>query len=128
MSDPIVFISHNRVKEGKLDDLRQFSRDAVKLIEADKPGTLVQLAYVNEDGTEVTFVHLFPNADAMDLHMQGASERAKRAYEFIEADRFEIYGMPSDGVLEMMRKIVGSGVVLSFNPQHLGGFIRPSSG
>ena len=84
--------------------------------------------YVNEDGTEVTFVHIFHNADAMDLHMQGASERAKRAYESIEADRLEIYGMPSDGVLEMMRKIVGSGVAVSFNPKTLGGFIRPSSG
>jgi quinol monooxygenase YgiN len=127
MSDPIVFISHNRVKEGKLDDLRQVSREGVKLIEADKLGTLVQLAYVNEDGTEVTFVHLFPNADAMDLHMQGASERAKRAYEFIESDRFEIYGTPSHGVMEMMKKIAGSGVVLSVNPQHLGGFIRLKS-
>ena len=61
MSDPIVLISHNRIKEGKLDDLRQFTPEGMKLIEADKPGTLVQLAYVNEDGTEVTYIHLFAN-------------------------------------------------------------------
>jgi len=124
---PIVFISHNKVKEGKLDNFRQFYRKEVKLIEADKPCTLVHLAYVNEDGTEVTIVHLFPNAHAFDLHMQGTSERAKKAYEFIESDRLEIYGRPSNDVLEMMRKIVGSGVALSFNPQNLGGFIRLKS-
>jgi len=117
-------MSHNRVKGGKLDDLRQLTREGVKSIEADKPGTLVQLAYVNEEGTEVTIVHLFPNADAMDLHMKGASERAKRAYQFIESDRFEIYGTPSHGVMEMMKKIAESRAVPSVNPQYLGGFIR----
>jgi hypothetical protein len=128
VSEPIVFISHSRIREGKRDDFRQYYREGIKLIEADKPGTLVQLAYVNEDGTRVTIVHLFPNADAMDLHMQGVADRAKGAYEFIESERFEIHGTPSPGVMEMMKKIAESGVVLSVSPQSLGGFVRLKSG
>ena len=67
MADPIVFISRNRVKEGMVDDFRRHYRDSVPRIEADKPGTLAQLAYVNEDATEVTIVRIFPSAEALDL-------------------------------------------------------------
>jgi quinol monooxygenase YgiN len=127
MSAPIVYISHNRVKEGKLDAFAQFYREGVKQIEAARPGTLVHLAYVSEDGSQVTMIHLFPDAAAMDLHMQGAGDRAKGAYEFLEPVRLEVYGTPSPGVVEMIRKIAGSGVELSYNPGHIGGYIRPGS-
>jgi quinol monooxygenase YgiN len=128
MSEPIVFISHNRVKEGKLDDFKQAYQKAAKLMEANKPGTIAFLAYVNEDGTEVSIVHVFPEADSMDLHMQGVAERVKETAEFLESDRLEIYGTPSDPVLAMMRQVAGSGVALSVTSEHLGGFIRLKSG
>jgi quinol monooxygenase YgiN len=124
MTDPIVFISRNRVKEGMIDDFRKHYRDSVPSIEADKPGTLVQLAYVNDDATEVAVVRLFPNAEAMDLHLQGADERSKAAYLFIEPTSIEIYGTPGSYAMEMMKKIAGSGIDVSINPQFIGGFIR----
>jgi len=50
------------------------------------------------------------------------------AYEFIEPVRLEVYGTPSPGIIEMIRKIASSGVELSYNPGHIGGYIRPGSG
>jgi hypothetical protein len=129
MSEPIVFISTHRIKEGKLDGLKQSYRENVPLIEAGKPNTVFFKAYLNEEGTDVTFIHVFPDADAMDLHVQGADERAAKAYEFIQPQRFEIYGTPSDQVLSMMRKeATGPGIDLIVKPQPLGGFIRLASG
>lgn len=128
MSAPIVYISHNRVKPGKLEALRQLYREASKELEATKPGTLVYLGYVSEDGSEVTFLHVFPSAEAMDLHMQGVPERARAAYELMQPVRLEIYGQPSPATLEAIRRIAGAGVALSLNPQHLSGYIRPASG
>lgn len=128
MTDPIAFIIRNRVKEGMFDDFRKHYRDSVPPTEADKPGTLVHLAYVNEDGTEVAIVRIFPNAEAMDLHLQGADERSKAAYEFIEPASIEIYGMPNNYAMEMMKKIAGSGIDVSISPQFIGGFIRPKPG
>ncbi|MGH8945238.1 MAG: hypothetical protein ACRDVL_03730, partial [Acidimicrobiia bacterium] len=104
MADPIVFVSTHKIKEGKLDDFKQLSREITPLIEAGKPNTVFLQAYLNEEGTEVTIVHLFPDADAMDLHFQGADERTERAYEFIQPQHFEIYGTPSDQVLSTMRQ------------------------
>jgi quinol monooxygenase YgiN len=128
MSEPIVFISHQRIKEGKLDAYKQLFREYIGIIKADKPGTVAHLAYINEDGSKVTMVHVFPDAEAMDLHFQGVDERAKKAFEFIEIIRYEIYGRPSDMVLEMMQQFAGSNIVLDLNLEHMGGYLRLKSG
>jgi hypothetical protein len=64
----------------------------------------------------------------MDVHFQGAAERSARAYEFVQPQRFEIYGTPSDQVLSTMRQEAGPGVDLVVKPQPMGGFIRLKSG
>ncbi len=83
MSEPIVFISRNRIKQGKTDEFRKHYRDSIQPTMTGKPSTIVQLAYENEEATEVTAVRLFPSADDLDLQVQGASERSKKTYEFI---------------------------------------------
>jgi hypothetical protein len=40
MSEPIVFISHFKVKEGELDGLQHFAQATTEQIKADKPGTV----------------------------------------------------------------------------------------
>ena len=128
MSEPIVFISHNKMKEGKLDAFIEFNQDGFLLIREQKPATVALLAYAGEDGGEVSFVHVFPDAEAMDIHFQGADERSKRAYEFMQPISMEVYGSPNDGVLEMMKQIAESGVTVSIDTDHLGGFLRLKSG
>jgi len=71
MSEPIVFISNQRIKEGKLDGYKQYYRQVAELTEADKPGTVAHLAYVNEDGTELSIVHIIPDAGSIDAHARG---------------------------------------------------------
>lgn len=128
MSGPIVFVSKHRIKEGKLDGFKQHYRKGAQLIEANKPHTVLFHAYLNEEGREVSIVHLFPDAGAMDLHMEGVGERAKEAYEFLEPESLEIYGRPSDEILEAMRQTTGAGVEVTVRPQSLGGFARFGSG
>ena len=122
MTDPIVFISRNRVKEGLLDEFTEHYGASVPAIEAGKPGTLVQLAYLSEDGAEVVIVRVFPNAEAMDLQLQGADDRSKVAYRFIEPTSIEIYGKPNDFAMQMMTKVAGSGIEVSVQPVFIGGF------
>ena len=124
MSEPIIFISRNRFKEGKIDEFRKHYRESIPPIMSGKPGTLAQLAYENEEATEVTIVRLFPSADALDLQIQGANERSKKSYEFIEPISIEIFGTPNPATLEMMKKIGGSSVTVKISPNYMGGFIR----
>lgn len=128
MPEPIVFISHFKVKEGKLDGLKQHSRMMMELIKAEKPGTVVFLQYFNEEATELSIVHVFPDADAFNRHGEGVAERARAAFEFIERTRIEIFGMPGDQNLAMLRPPDGSGITFKHMPQLNGGYIRLKPG
>jgi hypothetical protein len=124
MSEPIVFLSRNKIKSGMADEFRKHYQASIPPILAGKPNTLSQLAYENEAGDEITVVRLFPSADALDLQIQGADERSKKTYEFIEPISIEIFGTPNPDTLERMKKIAGSGVIVKISPNYLGGFIR----
>ena len=124
-----MFVSHFRVNEGKLEGLRRPWQEASRRLEVEKPRTLVFLGYLDEYGTHLTMVHVFPDAESMDVHVQGAAERSSAAYEFVEPEGFEIYGTPSDRVLEMMRREAATaGVTLTYQPENLVGFLRVKSG
>jgi quinol monooxygenase YgiN len=127
MSEPIVFISHHKVKEGKMEAFRKVQEEITPLLKEQKPDTVLFLSYVGDDGGEVSFLHVFPDAEAMDIHFQGAEERSKKAYEFMQPKSMEIYGSPSDGVLETMKQIAESGVKVSIDTDYLGGFLRLKS-
>src|SRR4030043_1296707 len=124
MAEPIVFISHNRVKKGMFSDFKSHYQKSIPITEVDKPSTVVQLAYANKDETEVAIVRLFPDAEALDLQLRGADERSKITYQFIEPTGIEIYGTPNEFALEMMKKVAGSGIVVRIFPEFMGGFIR----
>ena len=128
MSEPIVFISNQRVKEGKLEGYKDYYRQVAEQAKKHKPGTVAHIAYHNEEGTELSIIHIFPDAEAMELHMRGVDELAKKAYEYVEILSFEIYGKPAEAILERMMQIVGSSIALNIRPQLIGGYIRFNSG
>ena len=124
MAEPIVFISNQRIKPGRLEEYIEYYREVAALTEATKPGTLAHIAYLSEDGTEATVVHVFPDAESLERHLQGVGEIARKAYEFMEIVGIEIYGRPGDAVLATMMRIAGSGAALSIKPQPIGGYLR----
>jgi len=127
MTGPIVFISHFRIKEGKLEDVKQLSENVSKFIEANKPGTAAFLQFTNADGTELSIIHVFPDADAFDKHNEGAGERSSKAFEFIVPTRREIYGLPSDQAMAILTPPEGSGISINQMSQVVGGYIRSKS-
>ncbi len=124
MSEPIVFISTHRIKEGKLDEFAELSRKMTPLIEEGKPNTVFFQSYLNEEGTELSIVHVFPDTEAMDLHLQGAEERSGSAYEFIQPQHFEIYGPASAQAVAMIRGEAEPRIGLTVKPRNLAGFMR----
>jgi quinol monooxygenase YgiN len=124
MSGPIVFIIRFKIKAGMVDGFRKHYLDSIQPTFDTKPGTLSQLAYENEAATRFTVIRLFPNPDALDHHLQGADDRSKKTFTFVEPFSVEIFGTPNKGTLEKMEKIAGSGVTMSISPNYMGGFIR----
>ena len=130
MSEPTVFISHFRVKGGKLQELKEFSARATAQLEAGKPRTVLFLVYLDEGGGVISFLHAFADAEAMDIHFEGSDERSRVASEYIEPLGWEVYGQASATALEKLRQAAAaSNVSLSVHPEYASGFLRllPSS-
>ena len=104
MSGPFIFIATNRLKEGKLEGERKRVPGLVEFIQENEP----RLLAFNE------------------FHMKTVAERAARAYaETLDATTsIQVYGTPSEAVLQMLSRQAGAGVPLVVKRHHLGGFIR----
>lgn len=125
MTEPVVFVSRFTVKDGKLAALKQQFREVLEMLEAEKVRTTAQLAYLDDTDTRVSIVHVFADADTMDVHFQGADERSRAAYEFMDPAGWEIFETPSDAAEQMLRQAAASaGVTLTIQPVYLGGFLR----
>ena len=127
MSEPFIFIATNKLKEGKLEDERRRVPGLSDFIEASEPRLIAFNEYANEEGAEVAVVQIHADADSMSFHMEVVAERAAAAYaETVDATTgIQVFGTPSDAVVEMLRRQAGAGVPMSVKPHHLGGFTRP---
>ena len=126
MTEPIVFISRNRIVPGMLEDFLRHYETSIPVTQTSKPDTLVQLAYLNENKTEVSIVRVFLNAKAMDEQLRGSDVRSKVSYQFIEPTAMEIFGTPNSYTMTMIEKVAGEGVSITIHPTYAGGFVRPA--
>ncbi|PKN88458.1 MAG: hypothetical protein CVU46_00805 [Chloroflexi bacterium HGW-Chloroflexi-8] len=95
-------------------------------MEENKPHTTAHIAYISEDGSEASVVHIFPNSDAMGEHMQNLGNLGMKAFSLMEIIGFDVYGTPNQSVLDtMLRMINGAKVII--RPELVGGYIRIKS-
>jgi hypothetical protein len=127
MSQPFIFISTFRLKQGKLEAFKETCQGLVELVESREPRVIAFNLYASEDGTEVSNVQVHPDAESMVSHMQLLREHISGAGDEDSAIEVstsnEIYGVPSDALLEMLEK-VDPGVSLTVKPLPLAGFTR----
>ena len=126
MSGPFIFIATKRLKTGRLEEEQQRVPGLAEFIEANEPRLIAFNEYSNQDGTEVGVVQVHPDTDSMEFHMEVVRERAERAYvETLDSTMgIQVYGTPTQGILEMLSRTAGSGVPVTVKPYHLGGFTR----
>jgi hypothetical protein len=135
MSKPLIFVSTWKIREGRLEDYKQFAKELMEHIKTREPQLIAFNMYFNEDETEMTSIQVHPDAASMDFHMQvmtkvvgedmvGWIERA----EFLEPKHIEIYGAPSTKLLEADQPLVDAGIPRNIRPLHFAGFTRSTAG
>ena len=129
MAGPFIFIATNRLKAGKLEAEKQRVPGLVDFIEANEPRLIAFNEYANEEGTEVAVVQVHPDTASFEYHMGVVRERASRAYEetLDATTSIQVFGEPTETILEMLRRAAGEGVQFDVKRHHLGGFIRPDT-
>src|SRR3954465_5349416 len=128
MPSPFIFIATNRLRTGKLARERERVPGLVEFIEANEPRLIAFNEYVNDTGDEVTVVQVHPDAPSMEAHMEIVRERAMEAYaETLDATvRVQVFGRPTDAILEALRRQAGNGGEVRVNGEHRGGLTRSS--
>ncbi len=131
MSQPFIFISTFRLKQGKLEAFKEMCQGLVEFVGSNEPRVIAFNLYASADGTEVSNVQVHPNADSMVSHMQLLREHISGAGSEESAidvtTSNQIYGAPSDAVLEMIEGF-DPGVPLPIKPVPLAGFTRSAAG
>lgn len=128
MAEPIVFISHFRIVDGKRMQVESMLAGAADLIGSTKPRTALFAAYVDESGTQARIVHAFPDAAAMASHFEGSDERAQSISELLQVTGFEVYGRAPDAAIAQLARDAAEGNAgLSVFSEPIGGFVRAPS-
>ena len=129
MPSPFIFIATNRLKAGRLDLERDRVPNLVEFIEVNEPRLIAFNEYVNDAGDEVTVVQVHPDSESMEAHTEIVRERAREAYaQTLDATvRIQVFGQPTQSILDTLRQQAGNGVEISVNGEHLGGFTRSAA-
>lgn len=103
MSDSIISIDSSAIREGKLEELKKAMKELVEFVDANEPRPTAYNVYFGEDGTRMTVVQVHPDSASMEFHMDVAGPAFPKLSEFLTLLRVDIYGQPSDKLLEQMR-------------------------
>jgi hypothetical protein len=124
MSGPLVFITRSTVKPGMWEQQLEHDREAAEIVDSDEPRVIAFNTWSSTDQAEVSCIQVHPDADSLDTHLKIFYERlAQRVGDALDTYEIDIYGTPSDGVLESMQQVPGA--QLRVHPVHLTGFLRP---
>jgi quinol monooxygenase YgiN len=128
MTQPFIWIGIHKIREGKAEELKRLLKEFPDFIEENEPRLLAFNLYLDEEENKVAVVQIHPDADSFEFHMKVAGEHISQSYDFFEETlSTQIYGTPSESVLEMVeqfRQDAGQKETLSVLPQHISGFTR----
>jgi quinol monooxygenase YgiN len=84
---PFIFIGTHSIKEGKLEEFKQYCQEFCRFVEANEPRLLGFELYINQDGTEVSVLQIHPDVASMEFHVQVTREHFAQAYEYLDTTR-----------------------------------------
>jgi hypothetical protein len=115
VAEPFVFVNTYKVKDGSLEDYKRLSQEVVELVEASEPDMAHFSFYINEETNAVTTLQVHRNAENMAFHMNLVGQHVETSMEYLDFSgmSIDIYGTPTEGLLEQMRHM--GGVAVSIN-------------
>lgn len=103
LSPGVMFVGRYRIPEGKAVAWRDAIREMTEFVEANLPNTISFDAYLSEDGSEGTSVHLHRDAASFDAYLAAAASRIGRGTQIVEVIRIDLYGAPSAETVDRLR-------------------------
>jgi len=105
LSPGVVFVGRYRIPDGRVDAWRAAIREMTEFVKANLPATISFDAYLSEDGSEGTSIHLHRDAAAFDAYLAAAASRIGRGAQIVEVIRIDLYGAPNAETVDRMRQM-----------------------
>jgi hypothetical protein len=102
--EPILSIDSSEIREGKLEEVKTAMKELVEFVEANEPRPIAYNVYLNDDGSQMTVAQIHPDSASMEFHMEVAGTEFSKLGGLVTLSRIDIYGKPSDKLLEQMRR------------------------
>ena len=109
----LVGIARFRMNEGKVEEFKRLSAQAMEIVKTKDPGTLRYDTYFNEDGSECVVLEMFHDSQALIDHAENLEELAAQILAIVTVVHGELLGDPND---ELRAKMAGSGPPQLFTP------------
>ena len=106
MSELIVYIDHSDIREGRLPEVRAGIQELADFVDTHEPQLLAYGFYIDEEGMRMTLIAIHPDSSSLELHMEVGGPAFRKFIELIDLRGIEIYGRPSDRVLEQLQQKV----------------------
>jgi hypothetical protein len=82
--------------------------------------------YINEHGTEATTMHIHPDSESLEFHMEVAAQRINQGIDMLPTGRIDLFGKPSDQLMQQLEQNAESWPMIA--KSHVQGFTRPLAG
>ena len=109
----LLGIARFRFHEGKADEYKRLSAQAMEIVRAEEPGTLQYDTYLNDDETECVIVERYQDSEAAMAHAANLADISASVLEIVTVVHGELLGEPSP---ELRAALAGSEVPALFTP------------
>ena len=103
MAEPLVSIDVSEIRDGKLEELKTAMKDLVDFVDANEPEPIAYHVYLDESGARMTVFQIHPDSASMEFHMKAAGSAFPKLSEFLTLSRIDVYGEPSEGLMDQLR-------------------------
>jgi hypothetical protein len=113
--DVIVYVDTSDVREGALEELKSAMKELVDFVEANEPQIIAYNVYLSDDGSRMTVVHVHPDSESLEYHMEVAGPVFRRSVGLVTLSSIHIYGDPSETALRQLHekaRLLGRGAVV----------------
>ncbi|MEV5969401.1 hypothetical protein [Streptomyces sp. NPDC051921] len=125
MADPLFYVDHSDLREGRLAEARSAMRDLAAFIEENEPRLIAYRFFVDEAQATMTLLAVHPDSAALESHLELGGPKFRAFAELIRMRSIDLYGRPSPAVVEGLRQkaaMLGGGTVTVHSPE--AGFSR----
>lgn len=100
----IVYVDTSDVRGGALEALKPAMKDLVDFVEAKEPRIIAYNVYLSEDGTRMTVVHVHPDPESLEYHMEVVGPVLRQFVELVSLSSIHVYGETSEKVLRQLHE------------------------